>query len=654
MGAGDILGVGISGLLAFQRTLNTVGHNISNVNTEGYSRQRVELATRYPSPSGAGFMGNGVDVAAVRRIFDEFAAKQLREASTSVNYFRTYEDLASQVDNLLADDSAGLAPALTDFFDAVQGVADDPTSSPARAVLLTNAQSLVDRFETMEQWLAELRTSSNGQIESLVSEINDLARSIADINRQIVVARGIGGGNDPNDLLDQRDRLLDRLAEKIGVTTVPQDDGSINVFIGNGQSLVLGYTAMAFEARPDPNDPSFVEVAYVDPGAGTLIPISKMITGGELGGVLAFREDVLKPSFNHLGRLAVGLAMSFNDQHRKGMDLNNALGGDFFVEPEPEVAPSVYNSGSGTVDVRFDRDYGVNDIGDLSTGDYKLTYLASGDYELTNLETGATTTLAATAGPVYQVDGLRIDVSGWSPASGDEIFIRPFRGATRQIALAFDDPNLIAAAGPLRTGPDPISPQIGNRGEGRIGEARILDPTDPDFLTPVTIQFRTSAGGTDPYADEYSVDGGATWLPYSDPTTLTMNGWEVDLSGIPWDGDRFLVEPNVNGAGDNTNALALAELQITGTLVGGAATYHDAYSELVVSVGNDTRQARINLEAQEALQSQARARKEAISGVNLDEEAANMIRFQQAYAAAAQVIAAADTMFQTLITAVRR
>ena len=654
MGAGDILGVGISGLLAFQRSLNTAGQNISNVNTPGYSRQRVDLATRYPNPSGAGFLGNGVEVTGIRRIFDEYAARQLRDTTTGVNYFRTYEDFSSQVDNLLADDAAGLSPALSDFFDSVQGVADDPTSNPARAVMLTNAQSLVDRFETMEQWLAELREASNGQIKSYVSEINDLARSIADLNQQIVVARGLGGGNDPNDMLDQRDYLIDQLSEKIGVTTVPQDDGSVNVFIGNGQSLVLGFSSMQFEARPDPNDPSFIEVAYVDPGAGALIPISKMITGGQLGGVLAFREEVLKPSFNGLGRLAVGLAMSFNDQHRKGMDLNNNLGGDFFVEPTPEVAASVYNTGSGTVSVTFDRQPGINDITDLTTADYQLTYLASGDYELKNLETGTTTTLAAASGPVYAVDGLSIDVTGWTPNVGDEIFIRPFRGASRQIALAFDDPNRIAAAGPLRTNPDPISPEIGNQGEAAISEARILDPTDPLFLTPVNIDFRTSAGGTAPYADEYSVDGGTTWLPYTDPTTITLNGWEVDITGTPWNGDRFVVEPNTNGSGDNTNALALAELQLTGTLVGGTATYQDAYTELVVDVGNNTRQAQINMQAQEALQSTARARKESISGVNLDEEAANLMRFQQAYAAAAQVISTADTLFQTLINAVRR
>ncbi len=651
---GDILGVGISGLLAFQRSLNTIGHNISNVNTEGYSRQRVDLATRYPNPSGIGFMGNGVEIAGVRRIFDEYAARQLRDTTTGSNFYQTYESLASQVDNLLADQDAGLASALTDFFDSVQGVANDPTSNPARAVMLTNAQSLVDRFETMEQWLAELRQASNGRIESQVAEINDLARSIANLNQQIVVARGLGGGNEPNDMLDQRDLLLDKLAAKIGVTTVPQDDGSINVFIGNGQSLVLGFNAMQFEARPDPDDPSFVEVTYVDPGAGALIPITKMITGGELGGVIAFREEVLKPSFNQLGRLAVGLAMSFNDQHRKGMDLNNALGGDFFVEPTPEVAASVYNTGTGTVSVTFDRQPGINDISDLVATDYQLTYLAGGDYELKNLENGQTTILAAASGPVYAVDGLSIDVSGWTPAVGDEIFIRPYRGASRQIALAFDDPNLVAAAGPLRTGPNPISPEIANQGEGQIGEARILDPTDPLFLTPVNIDFRTSAAGTAPYADEYSVDGGVTWLPYTDPTTITMNGWEVDITGIPWDGDRFTVEPNTNGAGDNTNALALAELQITGTMVGGTATYHDVYSSLVVDVGNKTRQAQINQQAQEALQSQARAVKESISGVNLDEEAANLMRFQQAYTAAAQVIATADTLFQTLINAVRR
>lgn len=654
MAAGDIFGVGVSGLMSFQRALNTTGHNISNVNTEGYSRQRVELASREPTPSGAGFLGNGVRAVTTRRIWDEHAVIQVRSRTSSAEYFKVYEEMASQVDNLLADPDAGMSPALEDFFDSVQGVADDPTSISAREVLLSGGRALVDRFHTMEQWLADLRKTTNDRIKNLVTDVNSLADSIADINQEIIVATGIGRGQPPNDLMDQRDHLIDQLSEKIGITVVPQENSTYNIFIGNGQSLVLGTTPMHIEARPNPDDPMNYEVAYYDPAnTGQLFSISQMLTGGELGGVLAFREEVLDPSFNHLGRLALGMALTFNEQHKLGMDLANSLGGDFFVEPSAEVTASVYNTGVGTISVAFrDPVTNAHDAGSLTTADYEMTFLASGDYELRNLATGQATVLAAAAGPTYAVDGMFIDVTGWAPAVDDVINIRPTRGGARGIDMAFDDPNLIAAADPIRT-----NANVANLGDATITEATITDITNVNLLTPVTIQFRDSGAVPPLYANEFSVDGGVTWVAYTDPSTITTaptNGWQVTISGTPMHGDTFTVGPNTTGFSDNRNALALADMQSRGTLEGGSATYHEAYSTLVVNVGNDTRQAQINQSAQEALRNQAQELREAISGVNLDEEAANLLRFQQAYAAAAQVISTADQLFQTLLTAVRR
>jgi len=676
MPSGDMLRVGISGLQVFQRTLNTIGHNISNVNTDGYSRQVVDLVPRYPTPSGDGFIGNGVRTSTTKRLFDEHAAEQVRSRSSTTEFFDIYHEFASQVDNLVADPDAGLSPAINAFFDSVQEVADDPSSIPARNVLLTDAEVLVDRFETMQEWFSDLQRAVNDKIFNEVTVVNELASSIADLNKDIIVATGIGGGQPPNDLLDQRDHLVDELSKHLNIRTIEATDGSINVYVGSGQSIVLSTRTMKLDPAQNIDDPTNMEVGYLDPVTGTTASISAMLSGGELGGILKYREEVLMPSVNSLGRVAIGIATVFNTQHNKGMDLTNNLGGDFFSLPylpaivagDPPVAQlfatdGVNNTGASSVTVR------LNDIQALTIDEYQLTFDPSGDYILKNLNTNQTDILTiAAAGPPIQFDpiyGMDIELSA-VPAVNDKFFIRPNRQAARDIAVAIRDPNLIAAAHPLRTGIDVNN----NSGDGAISETTITDYANADLLETVTITFRNSLGLPFPaVADVYDVTGVGIGLPQigvpyvnadvdgdgiGDGDVLSFNGWDVRITGIPKDGDVFVVDANVNGVSDNRNALALSDLQTTGTMIGGNATFHDAYSELVVLVGNLTHQAEIGYESQSALLDQATQLKDSLSGVNLDEEAANMLAFQQAYAAAAQVIAAADEVFQTLISAVRR
>jgi len=665
MPSGDMLKVGISGLQVFRRTLSTIGHNISNVNTEGYSRQVVDLTSRYPTASGDGFIGNGVRTTTTKRLFDEHAAEQVRSRAATTQYFSEYHEFASQVDNLIADPDAGLAPAIEEFFSSMQEIADDPSSIPARNVLITNAQSLVARFDTMDSWFSDIQGAVNDKIVNEVTVINQLASSISALNNDIIVAVGIGGNQPPNDLLDKRDHLIDELSKHLSVSLNENRDGTVNVYVGNGQSLVLSTKAMALTAQRNVDDPTNYEVAYVDPTSGTSSSISKMLSGGELGGVLAFREDVLMPSVNHLGRLAVGIATEFNTQHNRGLDLTNNIGGDFFnipmitalVPTDPPVAElyateSVDNISAETITVR------LNDIKDLTTNEYQLTYDGA-NYILKNLATNQIDTLTVASGPAptrfNAIYGMDIELSN-TPAINDEFFLRPNRESSRDISVAITDPNLIAAAHPLRTEMDVSS----NSGFGSISEATINDYTNVDLLQPITITFRNSGGLPSPAAaDVFDVTGVGVGIPaigvaYVAGAPISFNGWDVVVDGVPEDGDIFLVEGNINGVSDNRNALILADLQLAGTMIGGSASFHDAYSEVVVLVGNLTHQADLSYEAQSALLSQAQQLKDSLSGVNLDEEAANLLTYQQAYAAAAQVIAASEEIFQTLLNAIRR
>jgi flagellar hook-associated protein 1 FlgK len=641
MSNGDIFGTAVSGLLAFQRGLAVTGHNIANVNTPGYSRQRVELVTRTPQFTGGGFVGTGVTSNTVSRVYDGFITTQFRAATSTTSQLEHYHQMAAQVDNLFADPQAGLSPTLQAYFSAVHDVASDPTSIPARQVMLAAANSLAARFHHLDGQLTDMRASVNTEITDTVNEINDLSQGIADINSEIVRYQGFAGGQVPNDLLDRRDELVRQLAEKVAVTTVPQDDGALNVFIGNGQTLVLGALATDLSVSRDAYDATRYEVAFTVGGTTTVI--SDALTGGTLGGALQFRNEILDGAQNTLGRVAMALSSSMNDQHQLGMDLTGALGGDFFYDiaaSSVQVLDNSSNTGSGVVAAA------VTDVSALTTSDYLLQRTGA-SYTLTRLSDNSVTTLTTFPGASEEVDGVTLTLSSGTIAVGDRILIRPTRQAAGDFAVALTDPSEIAAAAPIRT-----VTTLANTGNASIsaGTVNSPPPTNANLTQTVTLTFTSSA--------QFDVNGTGTGNPsgvaYTSGGNITYNGWTIQINGTPQAGDVFTIQANTNGYSDNRNARLMADLQSTGVLNGSTTTYQDAYGALVADVGTKTHSAEVNYRAQESLLSHVTEARDAVSAVNLDEEAANMMRFQQAYQAAAQMISVSDNVFQTLLAAVRR
>ncbi len=632
----SLFGIGVSGLQAFQSALNTTGHNIANVNTPYYSRQEAMFVQRLPNLGSVGYEGSGVDVADIRRRYDQFVTGQVQQGTTQFEQSNAYYSLAVQVDNLLADEQVGLTPGLENFFNAVQEISNDPTSTAARQVLLTESESLTDRFSYLYNRLEDIRSNVNGQIESYVTEINSIADSIASLNKDIIVAQGRAGGQTPNDLLDQRDALIGQLSELVEVRYIDQEDGSINVFIGNGQPLVVGNVASQLSSAPQSLDPFRSDVSLVT--NGVTIPITDLITGGKLSGALEFRENMLDPAQNSLGRIAVGLASDFNAQHRLGMDLDGNVDIAFFSEPPPEVLPRSNPPNAGTINVT------ITDTNQLTLDDYQFEHVGA-NIEIRRASDGQLLQTSAAAAP-FTFNGLTIDAT--ASVAGDEYLVRPTRVASRDLGTLLTNTRQIAAAGAVMS-----EAASGNAGTGSATLPTVLDQTDPNLLATVTITF-TSATTFDVVGAGTGNPVGVVYDPAAPADVISYNGWEFELSGAPATGDVFTIRSNAGGVGDNRNALDLAALQNQSTLNNGTATYADAYSETVGDVGTRTRQAEITSAAQEKLLSDAIATRESISGVNLDEEAANLLRYQQAYQAAAQVIATADTLFQTLLTAVRR
>ena len=666
---GNPLQVGISGLLSAQRSLSTVSHNVTNVNTDGYSRQRTEVLTNQPTYSGAGYVGNGVYVSNTSRIYSSFVNRQVQANTASSSYQELYHTYATRVDNLLADPNAGLNPAMQAFFDAAQGVADDPVSVPARQVLLTEATTLENRFHIMQQRLQEQDDNINQEMADYIGEINSIASEIASINKSIASSPGLVNGKLPNDLFDRRDQLLVELSDYVDVQAVQQDNFTVNVYIGNGQTLVTEFNSVQLQVTANQFDTSQLEVGY--PSGSNIINVSSLVSGGKLGAIIDFRENVLHPTENSMGRIAIALTEEFNAQHKLGMDLNSELGQDFFSYLTPGTAlPNVNNN-----PLQPTVDFSILDPSALTDSDYRLKYnLGSNDFDLIRLNDNTTVATAIPNGGIYpvppaDVEGFQLNISlGGTLNDGDTYLVRPTEAGARTFTTVINDTAKIAAAAPIR-----VSSDLNNLGNGEINLVAVTDTTTfpvSDFLSPsglnTELHIEFIAAGP---PLQYDIWDAASPPPAAslglgpfnyDPTTgtgtninLAGYGFEVQLSKTPKVGDIFTVTYNSQGTSDNRNMLELAGLQTDLTMLGGNASFQDAYGQMVSTVGSKTHQADLASKAAKTLLQNAIDTRESISGVNLDEEASDMLRFQQAYNAAAQIISTSNQMMDELIAAIR-
>ena len=626
----QVLASGLSGLLAFQRALDVTSHNIANANTEGYSRQRVEFATLPASPFSNGWIGKGVDVSTVRRMVDDFLVTQTRTSSSSLERLSTFATQSERVSKLFVDGDNGLSGALQKFQNAIQGVATEPTSVAARQVLIGQADGLVQRLDYVDTQLRSIDGETASQVGIEAAEINSIASGIARLNKEITA--GIGAtGQPPNDLLDQRDKLIDQLASKVTINVIPQDAAVLNVFIGKGQALVLNEKAASLSVQPDAYDGSRPRLV-LSGGQGTS-DVTSAISGGSLGGLLDFRSQVLEPARADLGRLAAGVAEAVNTQHRAGVDLRGSFGTDFFATGPVDSVERSTNAGSADVTAT------ITSASALTGADYELSYNGTA-WSMKRLDSGATVTLAGTgtvADPL-RADGLSLVVSG-APASGDTVLVRPTRELIQGMSVLVSDATRVAAAAPIAA-----SAAASNVGGATITRGEVLDPANAALKNATTIQFLTPT--------TYSVNGAGSFT-YTSGQPIDINGWRVKIAGSPAVGDRFTVTDSSNATGDNRNMLAMTQAMQAPRLDGGTTSIQASLGQLTSEIGMATQQAQINRDAQQVLQDDAVNQRQNYSGVNLDEEAANMLRYRQAYQAAAQVVRVANEMFQALLDASR-
>ena len=642
--ATGILGIGASALIANQQALATVSHNIANATVDGYSRQSVELQARLPQLNGGNFFGKGVDLVNVRRHVDIYINEQISGDISRQGQLSTEQTYLTRIDNLLANESTGLSPAFDRFFAAMQDMSLDPSSLPQREVVLQRANDLVQRFNTVSQSVGQMEREINLQIGDQVSQINTLATNLAELNKSIAVATAQGAGQAASDLLDQRDRLHKELSGLVKISTITQSDGSTNVFMGDGQALVVGTNAFSLSTQPNSLNSSRLDITYQGLSG---LNITDQVTGGSLGGLLNSRQEVIDPVVNQLGQLAVALEQSMNDQHRLGMDLNGQLGADLFNTGQPIVAAGPGN----TVD---SMGVTISDPNLLTGADYRINVDASGDYIATNLDAGSAWPLGP--GPTADLDGLTFSLSTGS--AGDSFLVQPTRGLASSLSLVISDPRKLAAASPVL-----VTSDFSNQGAVKVGDLQVTDTANAAFTAtagalepPILIKFIDANNyqlfdNSSP-ATPVSLGPVAAYTPGEPLPGLSTYGYELQLTGDAVAGDQLTVGYNTSGVGGNQNMLAMIGLQDQNVLSSDTATYQESYQQLVGGIGARTSSGEVNLDSVGFTLEQAQARQQSVAGVNLDEEAAKLLEFQQAYQAAAQTIRAADKLFQSLLEVV--
>jgi len=625
----SVLSTGTGALIAFQRALATVSHNVANVNTEGYSRQRAEFATRSPTDYGYGYVGNGVKINDIQRIADQLATSRLLDSGGELARLQQLSSLSNRVDKLFSDTATNVSGMWSSFFDSVSALSSNAAGTAEREDLLSQADALATRFRQLDGQLQTLDSEVNNGLIAGAQEINRLASEIAKINSSI----GSNLSAASPDLLDRRDQLVSELVGYTGGTAVSQDGGMVNVFTAGGQPLVVGNQASTMTTVADPYRPERLQLALST--QGTTVALDQRTLGGRIGGLTEFRANVLDPARAELGRIATSMAQTFNANHRAGMDLYGDMGGDLFNVPAPKVGGHAANTSGASLQAT------LADAGALTGQNLVLRFDGSA-WTATRADTGLAVPLSGTgtATDPLTVGGIALVVSTTPPpAAGDRFLLQPAAAAAAGMGVAITDPSRIAAASPVSARAD-----LDNVGTGALSGLKVDNAGDPALLNDAVIEFLD--------ASQYTIDGAGPFA-FSPGQTISANGWSVTLDGAPAAGDQFRIARTAARSGDNGNAALLANLDDARVLNGGTISLNGALGGMTTQVGSAARQAQYAADAQQVIHDDAQAARDSIAGVNLDEEAANMLKLQQAYQAAAQIISTADTMFQSILNAVR-
>lgn len=681
----SLLNIGMSGLSASQSALMTTGNNISNVDTAGYSRQQTVQGSKASIQYGNVYIGTGTTLADVRRVYNSYLDAQLQTTTSLNSDSAAYLGQVTPLDKLLSDSGTGLNGALTKFFASVQNVNAKPGDDASRQLLLSDAQALSNRFNSISSQLNSQNADINGNLTSMADQVNKLATTMAQLNKKISEVSASGGA--PNDLLDARNETMRQLSTFTGAQFVERE-GNVDIYLGSGQPLVIGNTVNKLEAVPSKDDPGRISL-QVNRGSST-IDITSIMTGGEIGGLLRYRSEVLDPAMNELGRVALTVADQMNTIQAQGIDKNGNFGGNLFNSintatnmAQRSIATIGNSAGSGNFDVS------IQDSGKLTTNDYKVTFTSATDYTVQRLPDGsAVGAYSTTTNPPPVIEGFALTLNGGA-AAGDSFKITPTRNAAANIQTEMTDSKRLAIAAPLGaaiapggsgtlTIPASGQPTLTTKFDIYDSATATAMQNGLKNSTPTKVVFGdVSADGTSQTYQFLDAKGGvissgtikpgenntlSLTVPLKDatgapippaPATQYTASFDMTVAGSPGKGTGINVTLSQPGTLDNRNGTALAGLQTQQTVDTGSASkgisLTDAYGKLVEGVGAKAAQGKLDSAATSAILANAKSARDSLSGVDLDEETGNLVKYQQYYTASSQIIKAAQEIFSTLI-----
>lgn len=632
------LNIGSQALNANLSALQVIGHNIANVNTAGYSRQTVEMRSAGYQSMGGFYLGKGVELGTVARMHDAYLTREAQLSSSVASADSERMARLAQLENIFPTGESGLGAAMNDLLNAWSDVASAPTNMAARSVVIGRGEEIASRLRDTAGQLDILTTSARQQVGDTVNNINRLAADIAKINQTILENQGNAG--EPNDLLDQRDQLIGELSKLVQVSTVNADDGRVHVFVAGSQPLVLGSGAARLAVVPDSTDGSQQRIQFQQ-GSSTM-ELDGSALGGKLGGVVQFIDEDLKDVTNQIGRMALALATTVNTQHALGVNLQGGTGEPFFVPPADVAGlPVPTNTGNAVMHAE------VSDPTALKPSDYQVNFTATG-VDIVRLSDGQ---ISSFAGLPAELDGLSFQIDSGAAATGDGFLVRPFAAVARNMQMAVSAADRLAAASPVM-----VTPGSGNTsGMGIVS----LYPVEPsaNLTDPVTLTFLAdgsfTATGLGPGNPPPDNAGPPPSYNYTPGQPLQFNGWSLTLRGNPSAGDSFAITaaPTTNYGQNGGNAGGMLALRDLATFDG--VSLSNGYSAVLSDIGTRVQGAQFAASYSGQVAASNEAARAAVSGVNLDEEAARLLQYQQAYQAAAKFMQIAQGTFDTLLQTMR-
>lgn len=637
----DLMNIARTGVLASQSQLAITSNNIANANTAGYNRQVVSQSALDSQRMGNDFYGAGTYVSDVKRVYNDYATRELRIGSTAVSESQTTFGKMSELDQLFSQIGKGVPEGLNNFFASMNALSDIPGDLGMRGSMLTSANQLADSINQMQGHLDSQMTQTNDQIAAVTTRINEISKELGNINRELMKSQG-----EDMQLLDKQDALILELSEYASVNVVPLDSGAKSVMLGGSMMLVSGEVSMQMgtvQGDPYPNE---LQITAQSGSKSMIVDATKL--GGQLGALVNYRDETLTPSQMELGQYALGVADAFNQAQAQGFDLNGQVGANIFTDindPSMQIGRvGALSSNTGTANLSVN----IDDVGSLTGSSYELKFTAPSTYELKDAASGNITPLTLNGTKLEGADGFSIDIDAGALASGDTFEIRPTSGAAASISVEMTDGKGIAAAGTK------ITADAANTGNSQVKLVSIDDRADANFpVAGSELTFEIDPAATPPTFEVFDVDGTSLGAAAAyTPPTISAHGFTFEIDSTATTAEKFSFDLSF-AEGDNTNIVNMAKLSEAKLMNGGKTTLTDVFENTTLNVGSKAKSAEMSMGSADAIYNQAYTRVQSVSGVNLDEEAANLMRFQQSYQASARIMTTANEIFNTLFSSLR-